>query len=199
MAYTNKSNVENYLMIDIDTAFDIQINSWITSAETYIKNYTNRTFGPTNETRYFDGSGKSEQFVDSFTGSPVVLILVLNSSDIEYTLTEGIDDDFIVYPYNEITKFKLIMTTNSQIGYWPTGKKRIKITADFGIGSSIPKDIELVATKMVADIIQKGLKGGQVSSESLGDYSVSFDNQFDENAMGLEIKQILDKYRIYEL
>lgn len=199
MSYTTKTKIENFLMVDIDAAFDSQINDWISAAEEYINNYTGRTFGHSATTKYFDGSGNTELIIDSFTGSLTVNILESNSDDTEYTLTEGQDNDYITYPYNETSKYKLIMTTNSQIGYWPKGKGRIKLTGNFGVGSTVPKSIEFVATKLVSKIIEKGLKGGQISSESLGDYSVTFDNTVDESKMGLEIRRVLDQYKIITL
>lgn len=199
MAYTTKAKIENYLMIDISTAFDSQITDWISAAEEYINKYVGQKFGPTSETRYYDGSGTTELIIDTFTGSLTIEILELTGTDVEFTLTEGMNSDYLIYPFNDTDKFKLIMSTNSQIGYWPRGVRRIKITGNFGVGSAVPKDIELVATKLVADVIKQGLKGGVISSESLGDYSVTFDNTFDENSLGLEVKQILDKYKIYKL
>jgi hypothetical protein len=197
--YTTKAKIENLLMTDINTAFDSQINDWISAAEEYINNYTGRTFGPTTTTKYFNGSGSNEQYIDSFTGSLTIQIIESNGTDVEYTLTEGVESDYITYPYNDTTKFKLIMTTSAQIGYWPKGDKRIKITGNFGTGSTVPKSIELATTKMVADVIKPGLKGGVIASESLGDYSVTFDNIFDDTSLGLEIKQILNQYKIFEL
>ena len=44
-------------------------------------------------------------------------------------------------------------------------------------------------------VIEKGLKGGKISSETLGDYTVSFDNV----NVSIDVKRILDRYKIYIL
>jgi len=196
--YTNKGAIQNYLMIDIDSSFDAQITNWISAVQQYIENYTRRIFETVDEVRYFDGNGMREIQIDDFTEITTVEILEVNGSGVEYTLTEGLDDDFITYPYNATTKYKLLMTANSEIGCWLEGAKRIKITAKWSTTTSVPKDIEYVATVLVAKIIEKGMSGGKISSESLGDYSVTFADM-DSVAEMLSLKKILDKYILIEL
>jgi hypothetical protein len=42
--YTNKENIERYLLLDIDESFNTQINSWIDAMSLYIDKYCNREF-----------------------------------------------------------------------------------------------------------------------------------------------------------
>ena len=81
-------------------------------------------------------------------------------------------------------------------GVFTKGNRRVKIVGNWGYKSSIPADVELIATKLVASIVQKGLKGGEIKSEKLGDYSVAY---IDEKAEELGASVILDKYVIYEV
>ena len=124
-------------------------------------------------------------------------ILEINGTDVEYSLTEGIDNDYVVEPYNDNRKYKLTMSVNSSTGFWLGGTKRIKVVANFGYATAVPKDIELATTMLVGSIIDKGLHGGTgtISSERLGDYSVSYAT-IDESAKQLGVKQILDSYKL---
>lgn len=197
--YTTKNSIQNYLAVDINSSLDSQLADWITAVTNYIDNYTGKSFEETvDETRYFDGSGKNEIQIDDFISISSVEILELDSTDVDYTLTEGVNSDYITFPYNDIPKYMLKMTINSQIANFLTGEKRIKIMATWGHSSAVPKDIELAATMLVSSIIEKGMKGGTIMSESLGDYSVSYAN-VDNLSSALGVKNILDKYKVWEL
>jgi len=198
MSYTTEAKIENYLMTDIDPSFSSQVSSWITAAENYIDKYTGKSFEGTTETRYFDGNGKTEIIIDDFTSLTAVEILEVNGEDVKYTLTEGLDDDYILYPYNETPYYKLIMVASSQIGVWLTGPKRIKLTGVWGHSATVPEDIELVATMLVADIIKQGRDSGKITNETLGDYSVTYAD-LDESAVRLGVKQILNQHRVLEV
>ena len=199
--YTTETKVENYLMIDIDPSMSSQISDWISAVERYINDYTERKNGfesAAATAKYFDGNGLREINVDEFVSLTSVQVLESNGGDVEWTLTEGWENDYIAYPYNDTPQYRLQLTTNSQIGAWFSGEKRIKITAVWGYSSTVPKDIELAATMLVASIVEKGLRGGTVQSESLGDYSISYGN-VDATAEVMGVKKILDKYKIFKL
>lgn len=194
--YTTKEKIENHLMIEIDAVFDTQITEWIASVAKYIENYTGRVFeASVDTTKYYDGKEQKELSMDDCYS--ITSIEVLNSDgDVEETLVSGLGEDYLAYPANTTQKnvIKLLSTGNYSV--FPKGSQNVKITAKFGVGSSVPADIELVATKLVGAIIQKGLKGGEISSESLGDYSVSF---IEEKAEEMGVNVILDNYTMYNL
>lgn len=201
MSYTTETKIENYLMIEIDGSMSSQLTDWISAVEQYIDKYTGRKDGfsvGAATTKYFNGNGEREIVIDDFISLTTVQILESNGEDVEWTLVEGLENDYIAFPYNESPQYRLILTTNAQVGAWFSGEKRIKITAVWGYLSTVPKDIELAATMLVSNIIEKGLRGGTVQAESLGDYSISYAN-IDATAETMGIKKILDNYRIYKL
>lgn len=198
MSYSNEEKVEDYLTIDIDSSFSSRIIEWAESVDKYIDNYTGKSFSEISESRYFDGSGSRELDVDDFVSISEVLILNYEDDDTMYALSEGKGNDYVTFPYNETPKYRLILTPASTIGGWLKGDRRIKITATWGHQSSIPSDIVLAATMLLAGIIEKGLKGGTVKSESLGDYSVTF-KDLDDISSTMGVKDILSHYKIYEL
>lgn len=196
MDYTSKAKIENYLMIEIDASFDTQIAEWITSVEFYIDNYCGRTFDTeTTGTKYYNGNGLRELTIDDCLSITSLQILDIDG-DVDSSLTEGASNDYYLYPLNDTPKTSIVLTPTARIGVFTKGSRRVKIVGNWGYKSSIPADIELVATKLVASIIQKGLKGGEIKAEKLGNYSVSY---MDERIKELGMDVILDKYIIYEV
>ncbi len=198
MAYSDEGKVENYLTIDIDNSFSSQIATWADAVDLYIDKFVGKTFADEGEiTKNYDGNGRREIDIDNFMSLTSVEILEITGTDTDFTLTEGRANDFITFPYNETPKFRLILTPTASIGSWSKGKNRIKITGRFG-ETSVPKDIELAATMLLAGIVEKGLKGGTIASEDLGDYSVTY-KEIDMISSVMGVKEILSKYKIYKL
>lgn len=191
--YTSKGIIQRYLTTDIHSSFDSQISDWITAVTNWINNYTGKTFETASADKYYDGNGLKFLPVDTFVGSPTVTILNIDGTT-DVVLTEGHANDYVTYPLNETAKDEIHLTANARYTTFPKGIRRIKITADFGYASSVPKDIELVATKLVAEIIREGLKGGKLDRVQLGDYEAQF-KDIDEKADALGIYNILDMYR----
>ena len=197
--YIDKSAIENYLLVDIDGSMDVQINAWILAAQNYVEIYTGRKFEADTETRYYDGAGGRTFYLDDIITITSVQTLDLDGSTVDQTLIE--DTDYFAYPLNDTPKHILkLAPEGSNIGKWPKGKKRIKVVGDFGYNSTVPEDIKLAITQLVSEIINVGRQGseGGISSESLGDYSVTF-GSLDESATRLGIKPILEHYKLMTL
>ncbi len=196
MSYTSKTKIENYLMTDIDSSFDTQVTEWIASVEKYIDNYTGKTFEEgDSEVKYYDGTGETEIAIDDAVEITEVLLLDVNG-DVEETLTEGDGNDYLLYPLNDTPKTSIVLTAVATIANFSTGRKRVKVTGKFGNSTTVPVDIELIATKLVSAIIQKGLRGGEIKQESLGDYSVTF---VAEVAEELKVEDVLEKYVVFKV
>jgi hypothetical protein len=209
--YTTKQEIENYLLTNIDSSFDTQLNLWIDAIERIIENYTGRTFSAVDavaSARTFDGQGGREILLDTFT--EITSIEVLNSDGtVNYTLSEGQANDFVTYPYNETEKWRIMLSPNSSIGVFPKGNSLIRVTAKWGYATAVPADVRLAATQLVGEVIRGSLasqqsmnhQGGVVQSETLGDYSITF-AQFENyqlNNQQMSVLQILEPYVIYEL
>ena len=199
MSYTNQTKVEAYLGYALTVSQAAQLSSWITAAQEYIENYTGQKFEAEATTKYYDSKGGTEMLIDSFQ-SITELSILDTDGNVDETLTEGQSSDFITYPYNETIKYKIVLTVGSSLGAFPVGKRLVKVVATFGVGSTVPKQIELVTAMLVAGIIRaaNAKSGGEVRSESLGDYSVSY-GEVDEVSQKLGIKQTLDQYKLYSL
>ena len=193
MSYTNKGNVQKYLNVDIASTFDAQMDAWIAAVTAWINRYTEKNFevSATETDRYFDTYGGRSVFVDSFTGTPTAVQILDSYGNVERTLTAGQANDYMMYPLNSSEKNEIVLTGRS--GGLGRGSSRLKITAKFGY-TAVPPDITLVATKLVAKIVEKGLKGGELESVSLGDFSSAF-KVIDEEAEPMGITAVLDSYR----
>lgn len=195
MPYITEGDLENFILQDIDSSYSSWIATVITQVEAYIDEYCGTSFagGSAGVVRYFDGSGQNEIFVGDYQASSEVKILNVDGNDL-YELTEG--TDFLAYPLNSTVKNSIhLMPTGKAGGRFPGYQRALKITGTFGYGSSnIPAPIKLAAMKLAAKIINEGLRGGQVSSESLGSYSIDY-REVDEVAETMQIQDILNKYR----
>jgi len=163
MGYTNKNAIENYLLVEIDENFDEQINEWIEAMENYITKTTGRIFiAPQEKTaKKYDGNGKDEIWVDEF--------IELESVKID---DEEIDiKECLLYPVNSLPKTRIKLKN----GYFTQGDQNVEIVAKWGYSEKCPADIKLATTIFVAGIINYSLSTeGEVKSESIGDYSVTF-------------------------
>lgn len=196
MAYTTEAKVEAFLMIEIDSSFSANITTWIDAVTKYIERYTGRVFETgVSAIKSYDGNGQQELMIDDTIAISKVEVLDDNGN-VDETLTAGLGGDYLTYPINTTPKNSIKLTDTAVYNVFPKGKQNIRITATWGYASTIPADIELVATKLVAAIVQKGLKGGEIASERLGDYSVTF---IEEQAEEMGVKDTLDQYIIYEL
>lgn len=190
MAYTTKAKVDALFGISIpqSTADDL-----IAAVKLFIDRYTGKTFEGGSETRYYDGNGGDRISVDSFYGTPTEVAILNPDGTTDRVLTIGQANDYITLPYNSTEKNQILLT--GVVSYWrfPRGASRIKVTANFGYGASVPKDIELVATRLVG-ALYGGNSGASVKSETLGDYSVTYGN-IESAAESIGVMQILDLHR----
>lgn len=217
MSYTTRSKVEQYLNADL-SAVDSWVTELISAAKIIIDRYTGKTFESASETRYFDGNGKDRLLIDPFHGTPTEVSLLNYDGTTDTTLAEGAANDYVAYPLNSTEKNELVMTPNSRRQLFSRAfdnilddtdsiadasvRRLVKVTATFGNAASAPADIVVAATKIVAKWAEKRLKGGTPASESLGDYSISFQtmpaSQI-EGDLDADVKQVLDGYRDVEV
>lgn len=187
MAYTTQTKVEDYTQSSLSGI--VSLNSWIAAVKLYIDKYCGKTFEISGDTtRYFDGNGKDRILVDSLISITTIQILD-NDGNVETTLGTT---DYILYPLNETEKNEVRLTGDSAVAF-TSGNKRLKIVGQFGNAASVPDDISLAATMLVAECVSASA-GGTKKSESLGDYSVTYDF-LTNSTRALGIDKILDQYR----
>jgi len=193
--YTTKSQIENYLQIDISNDLDSQVDSWIGMASKYIDNYTDRSFEASVETKKYAG-GDTKIWIDDLLSVANVFMVENDAtgdsgttelSTTDYYLKQG--DDANRTPYNKIE-----ISENGDYNYFESGQLNIWINGSWGFTETVPADIKMIATKLVASVVKIG-KDGNVKSFSEHDYSVSYGDF--ENVLNNDIgvTKVLDYYK----
>lgn len=185
---TTKTKVEIFLGTSISEDLTDKIN-WVTK---YIENYTEKDFeAGVAESRYYDGDGTDTLIIDDVTSvTQVDIIDAQGTTDVEYTLDNT--NDYWLYPLNKTVFERIKLNPSGARGIFPVGHHRVKVTGVFAYSATVPADIEWVATSMVAELYKmKDDSTRVISSETLGEYSVTFEKLTDKP----KYKEILDFYR----
>lgn len=182
--YTDKTAIENYMLVDIDASFDDQIDEYIETVEEYIDHATNRDFAPYDgETaaseRTFDGDGTKTILID-----PATTVTAVKLSEDGDAIAA---DQYITMPVRKETiegiKMKYLV--------FPTGLQNIYITATWGY-ASVPKQVKMAATILVSGIIQNAWQAeGEIQSISLGRYQVTYRSVEEVAAKHPEVEEML--------
>lgn len=183
LQYTDKETIENYILKEIDVAFDAQIGDWIEAMSMYIENVTKRRiYRATPETFKYDGDGSS--------------LMIISDCN---TITEvKVDDtvmvlgtDYFTYPQNKGYTSRIVLD-----GWrFTKGFQNVSVTAKQSMCASLPEDIKFACTVLVAGIINNQLFNDKKgTTERIGGYSVTYKD--DKGVEDLtEAKQILDGYK----
>lgn len=185
---TTVQKIKDYLVESFAQPSDAVIADYISVVTAYIERYTGRTFTPavtpgTQATeRFYDGNGSSELFIDDAAevtqvkdGNTIIPV-----------------SDFRLYPSNRLPKTRIILPFKK----FTWGAQNITVTAKWGYGASVPKDLEFAATVMVAGIINhQNSDEKDVQSETIGRYSVTYKSNSPQEHDFSNTKKILKMYR----
>lgn len=193
MPYTTKTQVENYLLTTIQAVFDSQITTWINAVDAWIDTYTGREFeSSADTTRLYDGNGTRTLLIDDITALTQIDLI---NRDGTVSDTNSNATDWFLYPENSGFQNKIILNPETaDFAIFTRGNQNIKLTATFGVSATVPADIQLAATMLVSGIAQKGMGGGNIEREQLGDYEVEYATLKDLPNF-LDALEILNQYR----
>lgn len=187
--YTDRTQIQDYLLITIDESFWTRVDGWIASMERYIDRETGRNFVADAEAseRLFDGDNTDSLIIDDCVDVSEVKI---GDND---ALT--VDDDYVLYPANAPARGVPYTGIKLKGGLFYRGAQNVKVTAKWGFSEAVPDDISFACTVFVAGIITAYGTEFPVTSMTIGRYSVSYDTKgstdFDES------KQTLEHYKKY--
>lgn len=185
--YTDKNSIQNYLLTNIDSSFDSQINEWITMASRHIDKQTNRTFSVPDEDdiKYYDGNNSNILIVDDFIE---ITTLKIDGSTIS-------QDDYAIYPANKNPKTKIML----KYRIFDSGYQNVEVTGKFCYDTEVPPEIKWACTVLVSGIINASNQHeGEIQSESIGRYSVTYNTQKQLNDFD-EAKKIITMYKRYAI
>lgn len=171
MAITDRTAIENYMLIDIDPSFYDQIDEWIAGVEQEMNKLTDRQLiavepGEDEDMPeyLYDGTGKKVIMVDDFVEIETVKI-----DD------EDITEDCYLYPANSIPKWKIESTRT-----FPRGRQNITVAGVKGFTTQDVFDTKYNDLKFAATVIMAGIinfsnnSAGEIKSESIGRYTVTY-------------------------
>ncbi|XOB41795.1 MAG: hypothetical protein ACKKMS_00125 [Candidatus Nealsonbacteria bacterium] len=180
--YCEIEDIENYLLTEIDVAFESQVERWIEAMERHIDKETGRNFKADEESsvRKFDGDGEQDLFID-------------DCIEVEKIEVDGAEKEHWLYPSDELPYTKVILKDS----VFTKGNQNIEITAKWGYSEDVPADIEFACTVLVAGIINRSLSHeGEVQSKTVGPYSVTFKTEKQWSDFE-QIEGTLEKYKKY--
>lgn len=217
MALSTVSDVEKVLGVDLSSNDEANVtNIFITAADAAIENYVGYSLNyEASIVETFDGNDD-----DSIYLKRVPVISVASITEDGYTLTEGNDEDFVVYK-----ALGLIKRTGLQ--YWSAQRlQNIVVTYTAGYSDSeptaedIPSDLKFVSARVAGRLflasasLSTQQSTGEVStniadnttdskfqmvkSESLGDYRAEYESvldQINQDILNPADKGILSKYK----
>jgi hypothetical protein len=145
-----------------------------------------------DETRYFDGSGEKEIWID-----PLVTLtsVAVDESDSGTFTTWTKDTDFIVWPYNYTGIGKPIqrldVKRSGSKGVWYSFQANVRVIGVFGY-SAEPPDTIVTACKIQTSRWFHRAKGGFEDSQA----SAAIGQMFYTQQLDPDIKLLLQPYRV---
>ena len=186
--YTNRGQIQNYMLHGIKDYFESQIDDWIAQMEAYVESQTGRVFIADTEAseRIYDGDGGLNLFLDECVEITKVMI-------------DGVEvdsGDYLTYPANEFPKTRIKLKNDAGLLFTTEDEQNVKIEAKWGHSVLCPADISFATTVLVVGIINfAGEMPGEVKTEKIGDYQISYKDKSDWQDMET-VKAILERYKL---
>lgn len=213
LGYASKTDLENLLLINIDSSFNSQIDAWISAAEQEVNNYLGFTTssgvlkeeitGEINDARV-DGDLnlviyprkrpiETVKSIAIIKGSDSISLSLTNSDgDAKYTIP--VQKDVIIYPNFELT----ISTASTLTRFADIKYSRFFTKISYIAGySSVPKPIKVATTLYTADIFMRQANKEGLLSITQGRVSKTWAETEDgESSFIKQAKRMLRPYRI---
>lgn len=171
LGYCDETDIENFLLLDIDNSFSAQVEDWIAGAEKTVNDYLGYTTASGIFREQIVGE-KNRAFVDSDSNLkifpnkiPIVSVskieIVKGTSTVELSLADSngtlkydipVGDNHISYP-----NYELSITGNSVIrSFNDLRPNSWYVKMDYIAGfEEVPADIRLATANLVADTIMR--------------------------------------------
>lgn len=187
--YTTKAKVAQFLNTTISMSDD-DFAVLIAYAESIIEQITGRIFAvvltdeeeleDVAEVRLFSGNGRQSLLIDD---TCLVTKVEVGNDDYGGSFTE-VDpvsenpDGYFLLPPNALSKGQPITEIKLRSRHWTCGELNNRITAVWAYSEEAPDDISFAATVLTGGIYNynRGGGSGNIKSERIGDYSVTYDN-----------------------
>ena len=160
---TDIESIEDYMLTDIAVDFRPRVEEWIEGVQEEMNKMTDRQLiADSAAADYkYDGNGGKSMMVDDF-------VQIVTVKDV----TTDITSSCFFYPANKYPKWRIESESS-----FPKGKQNIVVNGKRGYvaAADVPLDLKHAATVLVAGIINySNSSAGEVKSESIGRYSVTY-------------------------
>lgn len=197
--YTTIAKVQDYLLEDIAEGFQPNVERWILGISRAMDEMANRKLvadeydsGESLELRYFD--------VDQYGFVSIDDCVEIESVEYKNGDSWAVLDDTAFQTYPALPPYRKLVYS------FPPGLQTVRIRANWGYMETITEDLEWAATVLAAGVCianqaVAGRNPGPVSSEKIGNYSVSYASGNDNAGKSAgfrdldEAKQIVANYR----
>lgn len=204
--YCAKEDVENFtlLAIDLSTITAQQLDTWIAWAEKFIDDQTGKNFKVTaDETVVLDGPGGDA--LDLGRRSPIISLASVEIQDGTGNWKTQTRSEYLPPAsgagYDDLKeRGSLIWDPNSpnkasDPGTFTRGRQNVRLVGRFGYATP-PADINFAATFLVAQVINYAHHSpSEIKSESLGAYSVSYQDMENLALSNEDVMRVIRKYR----
>ena len=196
--YTTVGQIQNYLLHTIKDYFKPQVEEWIAQMESFVDKETGRNFiadvaATTKkyqvEEQYTVTVGRYLKVIKQLFIKDCIEITELKIDDVVIST-----DNYLTYPSNSlpITRVKL---KDDVSDYFSAGEQNIEVKAKWGYSEVCPYDISFATMIFAVGIINfSGQMEGEIKSEKIGDYHLTYKDQKDWQDFE-RAKQILQQYK----
>jgi hypothetical protein len=160
-------------MVGTSTTYDAILTSLVTRASRAIDTFTLRAPDAykvaSTSTRYFDGSGCAQLWVDEMAAAPTAVSVaesgvIDDSGGTGGTYTAWSASDYLLWPYNAPDWRQPYLRIdidglNGTKATWYRYRKAIKITAKFGFSETVPPEIEEATIIQTTRWFMRGKQG----------------------------------------
>ena len=185
--YTNRGQIQNYMLHGIKDYFESQIDEWIAQMETYVETQTGRVFIADTEAseKIYDGKGGLNLFLEE-----CVEVTKVTIDDVEVD-----SDDYLTYPASESPKTRIKLKDDAGL-LFTEDEQNIKVEGKWGYSVACPGDISFATTVLVVGIINfAGEMPGEVKTEKIGDYTIAYKDKTSWQDIQT-VKDILERYKL---
>ena len=200
-----KADIPDSPLFDVtDSTYDSVLGNMVTAASRLIDRYVggwDNYFYPTTDaqTRYFDGSGEEQQYIDPMVSLTSVAVSESGGRAVTDYTTWTVDTDFFVSPYNYASIGMPIMSLvidndAGSKGTWGTTRKGVQVTGVFGWSATPPEDIEQACKIQAVRWFMRAKQGYQDAGANQNLGEMYYMKELDP-----DVKTILQRYKIFNL
>ena len=153
-------------------------------------------YATASATRYFDGSGEAEQWIDPLVTLTSVAVAESGGRAASDYITWVLDTDFFVWPYNYNSVGKpierlIVDNIAGNKGVFPRARKSVKVTGVFGYSAEPPADIKQACKITAMRWFMRAKQGYQDTSASVAMGEMLYTQELDP-----DVKRLLMSYKI---